>query len=750
MTRFHGYSRLPDLGKILREAAASHVNRRKIYMLPSMSNEEILLDMLRGSDSYFGEKPEAWSWAGMYSRLVPRGDLRRGIDPPDQSMILRHLIGQTLADLDSRGMTVPHGVRRRGFLEILSAAIRELLLEDVPPDRLLYGPSKGSEKRGAEPRELLYSIYSDYLAYLEDNGLADNSQMPALTRESVMSTRPDYLDSCVIYWVGFMSFTGAQLRLIKELNGLVDRWGMDLEMEFYTPDSGLEGFRDAASQLGLVSSGQYEKGGMIVSVEASDAFEQYDAIAMEIAMARAGSGELADILNGLTRSDQGRIDALLDIGIMADPHKVQLITSALRRRGVGFQQRSEVQVSETAVIEFCRRAWEAYSRGWPTRRTSHILRHPLFGVSSLDEKRSAVELPEGIESWRKFLSGVEGDSSTPSSLKNLESLNSFCEYLNDPRGHVREEILGALLALADDGEWESRLAAEVGKYAELDGAVRLVSSTRLEIAEKLEMMREQRPALGEAGDQRFSGVDALDCLLEWARGATTALQQPQSNVVVLYDSPPPVLAEHSIWIMTDVDPSRFPGSMSGQALLDADLRDNVNRRVDDSDDAVHLPTFHEKREQQEALFRRLLSVGSVVTIIARSASDSEGRPQEDSPFVQALFSDAASRWVRLAHIAGAAWSSLESERAGLYAIDRGKFPRVATDDLRMPAKVRSEKIRVAPSHIDDWLQCPFSYWCGHVARIEAPRDDVGLYDKIIQGALMHATWKGVWERYLSH
>jgi CRISPR/Cas system-associated exonuclease Cas4 (RecB family) len=34
--------------------------------------------------------------------------------------------------------------------------------------------------------------------------------------------------------------------------------------------------------------------------------------------------------------------------------------------------------------------------------------------------------------------------------------------------------------------------------------------------------------------------------------------------------------------------------------------------------------------------------------------------------------------------------------------------------------------------------------------MEAPSDDVGLYDKKIQGTLMHATWKGVWERYLSH
>ncbi|MDR1886161.1 MAG: hypothetical protein LBQ56_07770, partial [Synergistaceae bacterium] len=295
MIALHRYSKISELRNILRERARSSVRDRRVYMIPSMANGEILRDMLRDGCGWFGEGPEVWSWAEMYRRLAPKDALRRGIDLPDSGLILRYILGGSLADLDARGIAAPPGVRRRGFPDVLASAIRELLLEDVEPDRLLYDGTPESGGR-IQPRELLYGIYTDYLAYLEENGLADNSQMPALTREAVEGTRPDCLDGGVMYWVGFLSFTGAQMKLIKSMMELGMRWGLDSDMEFFVPDPGLDGFRDAAKQLGLGACNVWTKGGLVLQMLSADTNGQYDGAAREIFELRSGAGRLNDVL----------------------------------------------------------------------------------------------------------------------------------------------------------------------------------------------------------------------------------------------------------------------------------------------------------------------------------------------------------------------------------------------------------------------------------------------------------------------
>lgn len=693
-------------------------------MLPSRVNEEPLLDMLRGEGGFFGARPEVWSWAELYRHLVPRGELRRGIDPPDHRLILRFVLDRSVAELDAAGISLPKGVRHRGFLDLLSASIRELLLEDVPPDGLLYRapgePAPAASGAEISLRELLYRLYTDYLIYLEENGLCDNAQMPSLARLGVLSRRPDVLEAATLCWVGFLSFTGAQVGLIRALSGL------GLRMLFYAPESGVPDFRDASSQLGAAARNDFAREGEIVTLEGRSVYDQYEGVAREIALAYAGAGALCDSPG----SPEG---APPDIGVLLPPDRVALMASALSKQGVPWQSRAEVAVGETVLAGIVRSAWEAYRQHWPARRTRFLLSHPVLGAEAIDERRYEREVPEGFPAWSRFL------SAQPPLLEVLTRLRTFCEYLDEPEGHTPEELLRALYALASEGDWVRTVASLAGEDAALDAPVREFASACLEVRQKIESLEEQRPAIGPAGDVRFSGSDAMAYLSSWSAEATTALPPPLAGVVALYDTPPPVLVSHDIFVMTDVEPARFPGQVADGALLDAEVREFVNREMED---AAHLPTLREKRSQKEALFRRLLSVGSRVSLVSRPLADTQGRPVEESPFLRAALRD--GRWRLRSHVGEPGAEDATAEGA---APHRGTFPRVV---LHGPTLVRDAaglgRIQIPVSSVDDFRDCPFLYWCRYVARLPLPRDVApGLMDRPLQGVLMHEIWRELWE-----
>jgi RecB family exonuclease len=710
----------------------------------------------------------------MYSNLVPPAELRRQIDPPDHRLILKYILDRNIEELDARGVAVSSGVRRRGFIDVLSAAVRELLLEGVPPDMLLSegtdgsmlsagltgpagsaGPGSRDGSNGPEgsarhevsitSAELLYRLYSGYLMYLDENGLADNSQIPSLLADYIYLSRHSFENTePVLCWVGFLSLTGSQLRLVKILRELGRR------MEFYVPDAGIEDFHDLSKQLDIPKEPIDGDGrGAVRPVRTKDIYGQYEGAAREIARVMTSS---ASVEGG----------PLYDIGILVPRERLPLMASALEMCGIPYQSRSETPVSDTRIIETARLAWEAYSLGWPARRTLNLLKNAFVGTSAdawamPDSEKSAGDEnlapffngsasasipPDGLEAWREALAESRG------ALALLEGLNSFCEFLDDRQGHSPSEILRALLSLGSE-KWEKRLALEIGDETSLDFALREFSSSRLEIRQKLELIEELTPSIGPAGECRFTGDDAVGFLTDWSREAATALSQPLRGAVALYDSPPPVLVSHRIWLMTDVDPSHFPGVSSDHPLLGGAVREGVNR---EGGDAVHLPTMREKREQSEALFRRLVALGEDVTLLVRSTLDSQGREQGESQFFASLLADPASG----ADLSDEIYCEFAPSFAG-EQISRGVFPRTgrlvglrgcggASGVSGLPTK-----LRVAPSSIDELIDCPFSYWCGHIARFEPPPGPLaapGAFDRMFQGNLAHEIWRMLWGVYL--
>ena len=695
MITVSSYAKLSSLKRALASFAAYASPDRAaklVYMLPSKSNEEPLLDILRGEGDYFARRPEVWSWQDLYRAIVPKDGRRRCVDPPDHNLALRHVIAKAVSDYDARGMALPPGVRKKNFALPLGEAINELMLEDVAPESLC-GPDEDGVSRPA----LLQNFYAAYKTYLAENGLADNSDIPSLAASELAAPSPALASSItdrVLCFVGFMSFTGAQLKLLKRLNGL------GLEMAFFMPDPDMRGFRDAAAQLGARPADAWRDRIRVVKTVAPDIYSEYEWVALTI----AASGE----------ND--------DVGVMVPAGRLARLTRALKRHGIPWQIRSEVTVRETAAAEFAARAWEVHKSGWPPLGASHLLRSAAAGVE-LDPARLAAVMPEGLDAWKKFLADTDA-------ARVLARIEAFCGMLSDEEGHTSQELLLGFAALCGDGEWENRLAAEIGDDAELDPAIREIASSRLEITSKIDMLEDVLPALGEASLSRFSGDDALAFLLSWAGEAALALPPKLTGAVSVYVSPPPILAGHDLWIMTDVDASRYPGQESGQSILDDSLRERVNSECREYS---HLPTLHEKRRQKEALFRRMLATGERTTVVFRSAKSGSGEPTEESVFLKPESYPNASRWM-LTEDAPARGKTREIESIGRDARPRAAIRETAPDT----------KLRISMSGIDTLLDCPFAWWCG-AARFETVSEPREIIDRMSLGGLMHEIWRRVTE-----
>ncbi|MDR1578931.1 MAG: PD-(D/E)XK nuclease family protein [Synergistaceae bacterium] len=692
MITLSGYAKISSLKRALAAYAAPDKAAKLVYMLPSKSNEDLLLDMLRGEGDYFACGPEVWSWQDLYRALVPKETRRRCVDPPDHNLALRYVIEKTVSDYDAKNIALPPGVRKKNFALPLGRAINELMLEDVGPESLCE-PDDDSVSRPA----LLRNFYAAYKTYLAENGLADNADIPSLTVDALVTPLAASIAGRILCFVGFMSFTGAQLKLLKRLADL------GLEMAFFMPDPDIRGFRDAAAQLGValpLRTDKAEAGAdriCVMKTVAPDSYSEYEWVANTIAASEEND----------------------DIGVMVPAGRLARLTRALRRHGIPWQIRSEVTVRETAAAEFAARAWEVHKSGWTPLEASHLLRSAAVGVE-LDPARLTAVMPEGLSAWKEFLT-EDADAS-----RALSRIENFCGMLSDEEGHTPRELLLGFADLCGNGEWENRLAGEIGGDAALDPAIREIASSRLEMASKIDMLDDVLPALGDASSLRFSGGDALGFLLSWADEAALALPPKMTGTVSVYVSPPPILACHDLWIMTDADTSRYPGQESGQSMLDDSLRERVNSGCGEYS---HLPTLHEKRRQKEALFRRMLATGERATVVFRSALNDSGDPAEESAFLKSESFPNTSRWM-LTEDARGSGRTREIAKVG-----RDARPRAA-----VPGTARETKLRIPMSGIHTLLDCPFAWWCG-AARFETVSEPRDIIDRMSLGSLMHEIWK---------
>ncbi|GHV31012.1 hypothetical protein FACS1894167_12720 [Synergistales bacterium] len=747
MINIHGYVKIKSLERALYERYGGD-SSGVVFMLPSSSSKDALRAFLAGG-GYFGRGPRIWDWSAMYKNLTERDELRRQIDPPDHRLILRCLRDKFIREKEELALSVPEGARKAGFIGVLSDAVRELLLEATPPDML----HEAAARDGAiSPRGILYEIYRDYLIYLDDHRLADNSQLPWLLSKMNSEDIKNKLSGDSLCWIGFLSMTGAQLALVQRFREA------GIDMDFFAPQTGLADFHDLPEQLGasvhIIDSADVssELRNLTKTFSAPDIYWQYEGIAREIALASNGEGNLAPVIS----ADMD--ETLSDVGIYLPSDAISLMEAALTKYGVPHQTRAETPVAETPMFKIARSAWEAYRLGWPYRKTWRILRgYEKRGLSlpfrlptinpSFAGRAADIAAPEGMSAWRRIL-GKGGLAEDTESLSLLEELDKFCAFLNEEGGHTGAELLAALLSLWGE-ERDLLVSRDAGDDTSLDAAVRESVSARGETEQKLRLLEELSPPLGEAGDIRFRDGDAMVFLSDWARETMTVLPARLGNVVCLYDAPPPVLVSHKLWIITDVSPPRFPGPQYAGQLISGELRDEINKAKPKGADefAVHLPTMSETREQKEALFLRMIAVAETVTILVRSAKDSSGREQSVSPFVLSLYGRARGGDENSYEddIRFDAKELLDGEQAG-----RGAFPRAGRVNPAGAAVRRPPPLVVSLSAVDRFADCPFAFWCENIARLERPRGDTGVFGALRAGDVMHKMWQILWEDYLKN
>ena len=682
-----------------------------------------------GQGEFGPDEPPAailWNWQDLYEDLCAFCEAKclRPIEPPDHRLILNRLLGALLKE-EPELLALWPGLGRAGFLDILSEDVRELLNEAVLPEQAEAGLPEGDPTAQILPR-----LYRSYLEYLEDNGLMDSAQVCTAALELLDGEPLPWGGDLTIVFSGFLSFTQAQIRLIRRLNTRCR------EVVILKPETALPDFHDAARQLeGLAwEEPPQPNPGRIVQMSAAECELEAEAVARALALWNVGRGPLAK---------EGSFPGFGAIGMMLPVDGEEAAIEALSRFAIPYTPARGTPVDRTLPGRMLSATWTLWSRDFPTYETALLLDQPCFAGDRLSVPETLRAGPRGLASWKAYLKEDaspeegQGRKRTPA-VAAIAALERFGRALS--RGGTPSELMGAFHRfLTEKGLWLERLAALPLQYPELDDAIRTTASAIDSVREKFLALRELLPDIGPAGRTPLKGDEAAEFLLSWCRETRIRPELPLSGAVTLYLGPPPVLASHPIWIMLGVSQREWPGRIAGSPLLGSPERERL------AEAEAWLPSVQDKRLQREALFRRLVHTGENLTLLSRPEADENGRPLPDTPFLERFVADLDG------------WSADRLPAAGveiLLPCDGHIFPEAdAPLDGRPPRFTPSAADRaggaglpnLAVSALQTLLECPLRYWLQARARLrERP---LGLATAADWGSLAHKFWERVWRRF---
>lgn len=706
---------------------------KAVFVVPSGLDRDSMLALISGQGSFFGERPVIWTWSDLYKEASAAAYVRpkRVIDPPDHDLIIKYLLNKYLEEDENIKKELPEGVFHGGFSEVLGNNIKELLREDITPEDLRERLFNEEGTPETSPGYILLRLYSDYLEYLDQNGIADSAQTPALIRECLCSEASvGALSDLTFVFVGFLTFTGGQLKLVKKLQGIA-------KAEYLLPETGLDSLHDSILQVGLEFKERAVWKSKLLELKAGDHQLQFDAIARETALWAHGTGFFCML---------GEMDDYGDIGVMVPPQHLSLIENSLQRYKIPFNVQLRGTVADTLMGELPKLVWNAFVSGWESDKTAFLLSSPLLRPPDFELSSLLSAFPEGSRGWRSVLKGKSLDV-----FVSLEKLcEDFCVGGPPPR------ILKLWLDFINSLDLLNVLGSLIKDMPNLDEILKDISSSVKELEKKIEILEDISKDIGPASRVQMKREDAIRYIHDWGRSATLPIRLPQSRSVTVYAGIPPVLTTHRYWIMTDVDYNTWPGKLRESPLFDNESKNRFNNNIpayDGRDGGLsHIPELHEEREQKEALFRRLIATSLEGTVLSRSLTDHSGRPLGGSQFMAPLIADPkkAEGQERVPSIEykpsdvmpsdGTLWFCGAEIPLSAEQKERGDFPRTGEGTV-------SDLLMVSLSNIDEWKGCPYRYWCRH--SIKLPDHGRKLYDPLRAGSLMHAVWERSWREYLS-
>lgn len=704
------------------------------FIVPSGLDRDALSDLICGDEPFFGARPTVWTLGdllGEFSHIT--GSRVRIIDPPDHHLILRHLLEKYIAEREAAGASVAPGLRHRGFVSLLGENIKDLLSEEVAPERLKSSLFGDEEPDASRPEGILLSLYERYVDYLREYDLADAAQIPTLAREELNNSLVlDFVKSKKFIFAGFLSFNGAQLKFVKVLAEAA-------ELAMFQPETGLDDFYDGIRQLDSEYSQRPEWDVPVVRLEAGSDGLEAELAAREIALWAKGEGVLTAL---------GELDNYGEIGISAPARGLALMEYALSRYKIAYNVRVRGTVAETLAGELPGMIWRACASGFDSYNTSILLANPLL-FSSADGKTLGARcpsslLPEGRKGWRAALSGED--------RARFEEICVLCDDLyGDKKRHGPSDVLSIwrdFLEKCRVVEAASRVAAD---ESGLDDGVRDVSYALHELEKKIRNLDDAAKYIGPAADISLCGAEAAAFVDDWAAAATLPIQLPQRRSLTLYAGMPPTLTEHKYWFVMGADGNSWPGVMRESMLLRNEYKSKFNAaQMQDEPErekgAPHLPEIREERERREAIFRRLAATGREGVVFCRALYDESREQVPDSQFVLSMLKERPG--------CGRKWRLAASARFGAQdALPDGERPRFLGAEVSgsrcergaefvKPAGVAAptgEKPIVRVSDLDLWRACPYLYWCERHLRLEVPGAE--LYDPLAAGTLSHRVWE---------
>lgn len=742
--RLHTYRTPRSLTGPLREEAALGA----VFLAPSNRDRPLLLEMLFLPDtvSFPERKPKVWIWDDLYRALAEALGVkpRVQVDPPDHWLLVRHIVhrlrGRCAAEL-------PAGTASPRFLELAGQSIRELLREDVPRAELASAlgcggcaPCAGCDRLGDESG-LLCALYGDYIDILEERNLADSAQIPSLGA-ALLKAFPregrSWASGLRIRAAGFLSFASGQMEFLHALRAA----GADLEL--WVPDCGDGDFYTAVQQFPeaeiIPCSGEDEDApSLCVSMAAGDLRLSTDTLARELFLWPSGEGYLAGA-SGLP------FPGWEHIALCAETEELGSLVESFTRYGIPFSLREGATVSDTALWKSALRTLDLAEDGWPSVETADFLSSLLFAPFDFPRRAFGNALPAGRKGWTEFLGTFPPEAGGGAFRRAVDFSDAML------RGGRPEELLAAFARLAPSRAELKRLVERAASHPRLDEKIREISLAVQEAEEKGHSLRELRRDLGDAGSARLSFEEASAFLGQWAETASIWMPSPVSPTVGVHPGTPPSLVRAPVWILPGMTAKRWPGQVRESPLLSDQRKEFLHESLGLG--RSHLPLVPEKRSQREALFRRLAACGEQLCILLRPLADDGGRPLPSSPFTDAACASPRP-WLRSS---GA--DPLERSLGAILApeecpVAEGVETRWTSWAPTGAERGRLERIPLPPpkepvfslSDLDTYVSCPFRYYCGRVASLDTPPEELHRFD--LAGSALHLLWQRVWETRLT-
>ncbi|MCR4818408.1 MAG: PD-(D/E)XK nuclease family protein [Fretibacterium sp.] len=738
------YCRGSDLSSLIRDLLSGSNQDTVRFLVPSRKDRDWWLRRA-GQDQFgpTGRRSIPWTWQELYDDLCASMGTRRRrpLSPPDHLLILRCILDEVLDE--EHGLTEHWpGLRRSGFLDVLSDDVHELLNEAVRPEQMedpddQNNPIKRNQTATEETArgpaaDLLPRVYRRYLAYLDGNGLLDSAQICSATAE-LLAGGGDWGRNFTLVFTGFLSFTHSQLELVR---ALISR---SRDVVILKPETQLSELYDVAGQLALYSSSEVRAsdssftGGQIIEFPAAEPGLEPESVARRLALWAAGQLPVEN-----NEAMDGDLSLFLpfpgfsNIGIMTSNNVAETMISALKRYAIPFNQETGKNISQTLPGQILASVRSLSNSGFPTYGMALLLAQPCFAGAKFSTANALRSGPVGLRAWEEYLSAANEDEPIQSARRAIRAIGSFCRAI--ARGGRPEELMDAFYKfLTTKGLWLDRM--ETANYEELDESIRTIASAIETVKEKSVTLHELLPDLGPLGQNKFKGERAFNFLETWCRQSNTRPPLSLSGAVHLYAGQPPVLASHPVWFMLDVTQRTWPGRIPSSPLLSTAERERLKQN------GAHLPSAHDKAMQREALFRRLVQTGEDLTVLSCSNLDENDRPLARSPFIERFQTD-----MRYWDLKTLSTTPIEVLNSGDGILFSGIDPDSTIVERTPPVfHDAGEIVGLGVSDLKELLSCPALWWLRRRGRIR--ERTVDLTTMADWGTLSHVLWQEIWLKF---